>query len=108
MLVTAAAGGVGIAAVQLAKGELPEMSRTNMFQPILVLGGKVIAAAGSQEKLDIAKRYGGADYVINYTKPDWQKEVLKITNGKGVDIVYDPVGMIQGSFVHGQTLQAEH
>ncbi|KAE9411464.1 NAD(P)-binding protein [Gymnopus androsaceus JB14] len=81
VLVTAAAGGVGIAAVQLAK----------------VLGGKVIAAAGSQEKLDIAKRYGGADHVINYTKPDWQKEVLKITNGKGVDVVYDPVGMIQAS-----------
>lgn len=75
------------------------MSRRNIFQPIPVLGGKVIAAAGSQEKLDIAKRYGGADYVINYTKTDWQKEVLKITNGKGVDIIYDPVGMIQGSFV---------
>ncbi|KAJ7497326.1 hypothetical protein FB451DRAFT_1211012 [Mycena latifolia] len=78
VLVTAAAGGVGLAAVQLAKG----------------LGAKVIAAASSQEKLDVAKKYGGADYTVDYTKPGWQKEVLKITNGKGADVIYDPVGMI--------------
>jgi NADPH:quinone reductase len=80
VLVTAAAGGVGIAAVQLAKA----------------LGAKVIAAAGSAQKLDVAKKYGGADYGIDYTKQGWQKEVLKITGGKGVDVVYDPVGMIGG------------
>jgi len=79
VLVTAAAGGVGLAAVQLAKG----------------LGAKVIAAAGSQDKLNIAKKYGGADYTVDYTKPGWQQEVLKITNGKGVDVIYDPVGMIK-------------
>ncbi|KAJ7770213.1 alcohol dehydrogenase [Mycena maculata] len=78
VLVTAAAGGVGLAAVQLAKA----------------LGAKVIAAAGSQNKLDIVKKYGGADYTVNYTKPGWQKEVLEITKGKGVDVIYDPVGMI--------------
>ncbi|KAJ7783214.1 alcohol dehydrogenase [Mycena metata] len=81
VLVTAAAGGVGVAAVQLAKG----------------LGAKVIAAAGSQEKLDIAKKYGGADFTVDYTKPGWQQEVLKITNGKGADVIYDPVGMITDS-----------
>ncbi|KAJ6499270.1 NAD(P)-binding protein [Mycena sanguinolenta] len=75
VLVTAAAGGVGLAAVQLAKG----------------LGAKVIAAAGSQDKLDIAKRYGGADYLVDYTKKGWQQDVLKITNRKGVDVIYDPV-----------------
>ncbi|KAK0454803.1 alcohol dehydrogenase [Armillaria borealis] len=79
VLVTAAAGGVGIVAVQLAK----------------VLGAKVIAAAGSQEKLDIAKQYGGADYTVNYTDPNWPKEVLKITNGHGADVIYDPVGLIK-------------
>ncbi|KAF7792365.1 hypothetical protein EIP86_003402 [Pleurotus ostreatoroseus] len=79
VLVTAAAGGVGIAAVQLAKA----------------LGAKVIAAASSQEKLDVAKQYGGADYVVNYSTPNWQKDVLKLTAGKGVDVVYDPVGMIR-------------
>ncbi|KAK0504589.1 hypothetical protein EDD18DRAFT_1125491 [Armillaria luteobubalina] len=79
VLVTAAAGGVGIVAVQLAK----------------VLGAKVIAAAGSQEKLDIAKQYGGADYTVNYTNPNWPKEVLKITNGHGADVIYDPVGLIK-------------
>ncbi|KAL0575748.1 hypothetical protein V5O48_006235 [Marasmius crinis-equi] len=82
VLVTAAAGGVGICAVQLAK----------------VLGGRVIAAAGSEDKMEVAKRYGGADYVVNYSKPGWQKEVSKITGGKGVDVVYDPVGLIQDSF----------
>ncbi|KAG7098570.1 hypothetical protein E1B28_000503 [Marasmius oreades] len=82
VLVTAAAGGVGIVAVQLAK----------------LLGGKVIAAAGSNEKMEVAKRFGGADFVVDYTKPGWQKEVSKITGGKGVDVVYDPVGLIQDTF----------
>ncbi|THH18963.1 hypothetical protein EW146_g2113 [Bondarzewia mesenterica] len=80
VLVTAAAGGVGIAAVQLAKA----------------LGAKVIAAA-SPSKLSVAKDYGGADFAIDYTKPGWQQEVLKITGGNGVDVVYDPVGMIKDS-----------
>ncbi|KAJ7647303.1 NAD(P)-binding protein [Roridomyces roridus] len=79
VLVTAAAGGVGMAAVQIAKA----------------LGAKVIAAAGSQSKLDIIKKYGGADYTVDYTKPGWQKEVTKITGGKGADVIYDPVGMIR-------------
>lgn len=50
---------------------------------ILALGANVIAACGSQDKLDVAKKYGGADYGVNYSNPGWQKEVLKITNGKG-------------------------
>ena len=62
----------------------------------LDLGAKVIAAAGSQEKLDVSVKFGGADHVVNYTKKDWQKDVLKITGGKGVDVIYDPVGMIRG------------
>ncbi|KAF8554743.1 NAD(P)-binding protein [Imleria badia] len=82
ILVNAAAGGVGIAAVQLAKA----------------LGARVIAAAGSHSKLDICKRYGGADYVVDYTTPEWQKQVLEITEGKGVDVVYDPVGQIKGEW----------
>ena len=60
------------------------------------LGAKVIAAAGSPQKLEIAKRLGGADYVINYSKPGWQKEVLALTNERGVDVIYDPVGLING------------
>ena len=63
------------------------------------LGAKVIAAAGSQEKLDISIRYGGADHGVNYTKEGWQKEVLKLTGGKGVDVIYDPVGLIRGTSV---------
>ncbi|KAF8161104.1 hypothetical protein B0H34DRAFT_699511 [Crassisporium funariophilum] len=78
VLVTAAAGGVGIAAVQIAKA----------------LGARVIAAAGSAEKIEIAQKIGGADYGINYSKPGWQKEVLALTGGKGVDVIYDPVGLI--------------
>ena len=56
----------------------------------------MIAAAGSQAKLDAVKKYTGADHLIDYTKPGWQKEVLKVTSGHGVDVVYDPVGLIQG------------
>jgi NADPH2:quinone reductase len=37
---------------------------------------------------------GGADHAVDYTQPNWQKEVMSITGGAGVDIVYDPVGMI--------------
>lgn len=68
------------------------------------LGAKVIAAAGSPQKLEIAKRLGGADYVINYSKPGWQKEVLALTNERGVDVIYDPVGLINGiKFLYGIT-----
>lgn len=81
VLVHAAAGGVGIAAVQIAKA----------------LGAIVIGAAGSQSKLNICKQYGGADYIVDYAKPNWQKEVLQITGGKGVDVVFDPVGKIADS-----------
>ncbi|KAG9098466.1 hypothetical protein FS749_003752 [Ceratobasidium sp. UAMH 11750] len=77
----AAAGGVGLAAVQIAKA----------------LGAKVIATAGTEEKLQVCKCLGGADEVLDYTKPGWQKQVLKLTNGKGVDVIYDPVGLIKDS-----------
>jgi NADPH:quinone reductase-like Zn-dependent oxidoreductase len=65
----------------------------------IALGANVIAAAGSPEKIEIAKRYGGADYGVNYSNPGWQKEVLALTKGKGVDVIYDPVGLINGSFL---------
>ena len=79
-LVHAAAGGVGIAAVQIAKA----------------LGAKVIATAGSAEKLEVAKKFG-ADHVINYRDKDWTEQVKKITNGHGADVVYDPVGLVEES-----------
>ncbi|CAK9785640.1 alcohol dehydrogenase [Cutaneotrichosporon oleaginosum] len=78
VLVHAAAGGVGLAACQIAK----------------VLGAKVIACVGSPAKGKVATEQGGADYVVDYTKAGWQDEVKKITNGHGVDVVYDPVGML--------------
>ncbi|KAG6336038.1 hypothetical protein ID866_3054 [Astraeus odoratus] len=81
VLVNAAAGGVGIAAVQIAKA----------------LGATVIAAAGSQSKLRICKEQAAADYIVDYTKVDWQKQVLQITCGRGVDVVYDPIGRIADS-----------
>ncbi|KAI0319128.1 alcohol dehydrogenase [Amylostereum chailletii] len=80
VLVLAAAGGVGVCAVQLAKA----------------LGAKVIGAS-SPAKMSVVKEQGGADFVIDYTREGWQKEVLSITGGKGVDIVYDPVGKIRDS-----------
>ena len=68
---------VGLAAVQIAKA----------------LGARVIATAGSQAKLDVAKKYG-ADFTIDYRQEGWQKLVMKYTDGHGADVVYDPVGMI--------------
>ena len=56
----------------------------------------MIAAVGSPEKIDVVKKYGGADHTVNYSTPGWQKEVLTITKGRGVDVVYDPVGLING------------
>lgn len=75
VLVLGAAGGVGLATVQLAKA----------------MGAKVIAAASSDEKLAIA-REAGADELINYTTEDLKARVREITGNKGVDVVYDPVG----------------
>ena len=54
-------------------------------------------ACASAAKLDVTRTMGGADYAIDYTKSGWQKEVLKITGGRGVDVAYDPVGRIRGT-----------
>jgi NADPH2:quinone reductase len=75
LLVHAAAGGVGMAAVEIGK----------------ILGATVIATAGGARKTEFAKAHG-ADHAIDYTATDFRTEVLKLTNGRGVDRVYDPVG----------------
>ena len=75
VLFHAAAGGVGQFFCQWAKR----------------LGLKVIGTVGSDEKVEIAKKYG-CDEVINYSKEDFAKKVLELTNGKGVSVVYDGVG----------------
>lgn len=54
----------------------------------------MIATAGSAEKLKICKEKGGADYAIDYTDKNWPTKVKELTKGKGVDVIYDPVGMI--------------
>jgi len=74
-LVHAAAGGVGQLLVQLAK----------------LRGATVIATVGSPEKAAIA-RARGADHVVLYREQDFREEVMRITSGKGVDVVYDSVG----------------
>ncbi len=75
LLVLGAAGGVGIAAVDLGKA----------------MGATVIAAASTDEKLQVCKEYG-ADHLINYETEDLKARVKEITGGKGVDVIYDPVG----------------
>ena len=78
MLVHAAAGGVGLAAVQIAKA----------------FGATVIATAGSARKLEVARAYG-ADYGVDYRDGGWAEAVRKLTpDERGVDIVFDPVGMV--------------
>jgi NADPH2:quinone reductase len=75
LLVHAAAGGVGSAAVQLG----------------LAYGSRVIATAGGAEKVDVCKRMG-ADVVIDYLKDDFVEIVNEVTRGKGANVIYDPVG----------------
>lgn len=107
VLVHAGAGGVGLAAIQIAKA----------------LGATVIATAGSEEKMKVCKEVGGADEVVNYRDEKWPQKIkgewrervrdvetmchaglltkpwtacahTEMTDGAGVDVVYDPVGMI--------------
>jgi NADPH2:quinone reductase len=75
MLVLGAAGGVGLAAVEIGK----------------VLGARVIAAASSEEKLEVCRRFG-ADATINYSSEDLRERIKALTDGKGPDVIYDPVG----------------
>lgn len=75
LLVLGAAGGVGLAAVELGK----------------LMGAKVIAAASSAEKLALC-REKGADLILNYEIEDLKTRIKELTDGKGVDVVYDPVG----------------
>ena len=75
ILVLGAAGGVGVTAIEIAKA----------------MGARVIAAASSSEKLEFAKGIG-ADELINYSETPLKEKVKEITEGKGADVVYDPVG----------------
>ena len=75
LLVHAAAGGVGLAAVQIGKA----------------LGARVIATAGTAAKLEIA-RQSGADVRVDYRTEDWVERVKRVTDGHGADVIYDPVG----------------
>lgn len=75
LLVLGASGGVGLAAVELGK----------------LMGAKVIAAASTDDKLALCREYG-ADEAINYTTQDLKATIKELTEGKGVDVVYDPVG----------------
>ncbi len=75
LLVTGAAGGVGLAAVEIGKR----------------IGARVIAAAGSTEKLAVAAAHG-ADEGIDYTRESLRDRVKALTDGRGADVVFDPVG----------------
>ena len=75
VLVLGAGGGVGITAVELAAQ----------------MGATVIAAASSQDKLELAQSMG-AQHLINYAEEDLRTRIKEITQGRGVDVIYDPVG----------------
>jgi NADPH2:quinone reductase len=75
MLVLGAAGGVGLAAIEIGKA----------------LGARVIAAASSFDKLAVCKAHG-ADVLIDYTKEDLREALKAATDGRGPDVIYDPVG----------------
>ena len=75
LLVLGASGGVGLAAVEIGKA----------------MGARVIAAASSDDKLEIA-RQAGADELINYADGELKEKVKALTKGQGADVIYDPVG----------------
>lgn len=75
LLVLGAGGGVGLTAVELGKQ----------------MGARVIAAASSPEKLELARQQG-ADECINYSDEDLRERIRTLTDGKGVDVIYDPIG----------------
>lgn len=75
LLVHGAAGGVGLTAVEIGK----------------LLGATVIATASTPEKLALAQQYG-ADHLINYRQEKFRDRVKEITNGRGANVIYDPVG----------------
>lgn len=75
VLVLGAAGGVGMSAIQIAK----------------IAGARVIAAASSDEKCAFCRQLG-ADETINYSNEDLRERLKALTDGKGVDVIYDPVG----------------
>ena len=75
LLVLGASGGVGLAAVQIGK----------------LMGAKVIAAASSEDKLEICRQHG-ADQTINYSQVQLKEAVKTLTKGQGADVIYDPVG----------------
>jgi NADPH2:quinone reductase len=75
VLVLGAAGGVGSAAIQIAKA----------------MGARVIAAASTQAKCELCKNLG-ADEVINYSQDNLRDQIKLLTQGKGPDVIYDPVG----------------
>lgn len=75
LLVHGAAGGVGLTAVEIGK----------------LMGATVIATASTASKLAVAQQYG-ADHLINYQEESFRDRVKAITNGKGANVIYDPVG----------------
>lgn len=75
LLILGAAGSTGATALQLGKA----------------LGATVIAVAGSREKVEFCARHG-ADHVLNYRTDDLTARIAEITDGRGVDLIYDPVG----------------
>ena len=75
VLILGAAGGVGVAAIQIAKA----------------IGARVIAAASTEDKLDFARK-AGADLCVNYVHEDLKQRVKELTHGGGADLVYDSVG----------------
>ncbi len=99
VLVHAAAGGVGLAAVQSKPHGLSSSlhSSVNSGSVAKAFGATVIATAGTPRKLEVAKAYG-ADHVVDYRDEKWPEAVKKLKpKGKGVDIVYDPVGLVDKS-----------
>jgi NADPH2:quinone reductase len=92
VLVHAGAGGLGLMAVQIASA----------------VGAIVIATSSSDEKLEVARRFG-AHKTVNYSGGrEWWKEVLEMTGGVGVSVVYDPVGLVVSELISIECLRRKY
>jgi NADPH:quinone reductase-like Zn-dependent oxidoreductase len=80
VLILGASGGLGVMAIQIAKA----------------VGAKVIAVVGSPAKARVVKECG-ADEIVDYHSEDWEEEVRQLTNGEGVEVVYDGIGAVESS-----------
>jgi len=91
-VLTQGTGGVSCFVIQVSNRQSSPITATNSSKYAAALGARVIATSSTDEKLQFAKKLGASELINYKTTPDWATEVLRLTNGKGVDLVCDVGG----------------